>query len=164
GQDPDGAGGQIDVLTPFAASRTVARVNFQTQTTATPAGYSSDYGNAFSTTQRYGWEDLSGTPYARVGLGRERNLVTDKRFDTFMHMQAPSGSGDTTPGRWELVVPNGTYSVTIGVGDPGYTDSHDVLNVEGVQVLDFTPVPSTPQTIVTATVTVSDGRLTIDPS
>src|SRR5260370_31735725 len=39
GRDPDGAGGLIDVLTPqVPAGTSVARVNFQAQTTTTPGG------------------------------------------------------------------------------------------------------------------------------
>jgi glucose/arabinose dehydrogenase len=162
GRDPDGAGGLIDVLVP-QASTAVAKVNFQAQTTATPTGYVGDFGSAFDTTRGYGWEDLSGAPLSLVGNGRERTLASDKRLDTLIHMQAPAGGAVTTPGRWELVVPNGTYSVTIGVGDPGYFDSRDVLNAEGATIVDFTPTSATRQTIVTAGVTVADGRLTIDP-
>jgi glucose/arabinose dehydrogenase len=161
GRDPDGAGGLIDVLVPKPPTA-VAKVNFQAQATVTPAGYVADFGSAFDTTRGYGWEDLSGAPLSRVGLGRERNMVADKRLDTFVHMQAQAGSGMTAPGRWELVIPNGTYSLTLAVGDPGFFDSRHVINAEGVTILDFTPTSAVRQTTVTAPVTVSDGRLTID--
>jgi hypothetical protein len=166
GRDPDGAGGAIDVLTPVVTSQTVvAKINFQAQSTVTPTGYAADYGQAFDTTRGYGWESLTGGALSIVGNGRERNLVSDKRLDTFIHMQLPAGStGVSTPARWEMAVPNGSYTVTIAVGDPGYYDSHNVVNVEGNKVVDFTPTSGSRQTTVTAPVTVNDGRLTVDPS
>ena len=165
GRDPDGAGGQLDVLTPVVGPpANVASINFQPQTSATPSGYTSDYGLAFDATRGSGWEDLTGAPLARTDCPRQRNAVADLRLDTIMHMQAPAGSCTAPAGRYELVVPNGTYTITVGVGDPSYTDSHDVLNAEGAKIVDFTPTASLPQTIVSATVTVADGRLTIDPT
>ena len=43
-----------------------------------------------------------------VGNGRERNLTSDQKIDTFIHMQFTGSSGGVAkPARWEQVVPNG---------------------------------------------------------
>lgn len=140
------------------------KFNFQAESTATPAGYTGDYGQAFDATRGYGWETLTGTPLSLVGNGRERNTASDKRLDTFLCIQLPSSSpGVKTPGRWELVVPNGTYNLTVAVGDPGYFDSHYVIRAEGNVAIDFTPTSANRQKTVTVPVTITDGRLTLDP-
>ncbi len=140
-----------------------AKVNFQAQSSATPSGYSPDFGQAFDATRGYGWEDSTGAPMSLVGNGRERNLATDKRLDTIMQPQLKAGSaGVTTQGKWELAVSNGTYDVVLGVGDPGYSDSHDVINAEGVKIVDFIPTDAQRQTVVAAQAVVADGRLTLD--
>jgi hypothetical protein len=173
GNDPDGRGGQISLLSPNASTPTGPpadgsyKVNFQaTSTTATPAGYRADTGAAFApTTTGYGWENnATGAPMSISGNGRERNVAADKRLDTLMQMQAVAGAGITTPAKWEAVVPNGTYSVTVAVGDPSYTNSRHVLRLEGVVAVDFTPTSTTRSQTVTRTVSVTDGRLTVDPT
>ena len=76
---------------------------------------------------------------------------------------------NTTPGAWEIAVPNGTYQVTVAVGDPsaGSDPEFHTINVEGVTAISrFQPVgssgASTRQTSATVSVNVSDGRLTLD--
>ena len=111
----------------------------------------------------YGWVAQSnGAPLNLVGNGRERNVVTDKRMDTFMMPQSLPSSGIATVGAWKANVANGTYTVTIGSGDPSYIDSRNVINVEGVKIIDFTPTTAVPQQTATGTVTVSDGVLNVD--
>lgn len=176
GRDPDGVNGKISVLIPDTtppvdpgttepSGTPVLKVNFQAQTTVTPTGYSADFGQAFDSVRGYGWQSLStGDPLSLVGNGRERGVASDKRLDTFMAMQLTAGSsGITTPGKWEGVVPNGTYDVVIGVGDPSFNDSRHVIRAEGNVVVDFSP-GATSNRIVTVPVTVTDGRLTLDPT
>ncbi len=148
---------------PVSSGTTSFSVNFGPQGGTTPAGYVNDYGQAFDATRTYGWYDPFGTATSIVGNGRERNSNSDKRLDTFMHMQLPgSTSGVHVDGTWERTVANGTYDVTLGVGDPGYIDSHHVINLEGAKVLDFTPSSGNTNYITTARVTVGDGHLTVD--
>ena len=63
-------------------------------------------------------------------------------------MQPTAAQSPNGPGAWEYAVPNGTYTVTVGVGDPGFTDSVHRLQVEGqAAVAGFVPttaVPSAP--------------------
>jgi hypothetical protein len=62
---------------------------------------------------------------------------------------------------WEIAVPNGTYSVHLVAGDPTYFDIYYKLSVEGSVIIDGRSNTSMRWIEGTATVTVSDGRLTI---
>ena len=160
GAVPTGEGGKITLLSPHVTQpqAALARINFQSETAATPTGYNADYGLGFSTASGFGWEDAQGSPTSRVGEGRDRDVMSDQRRDTFVHM-ARNG---TPAGRWEIAVPNGTYSLTIGVGDPSFSDSHHVIRAEGTVAVDFTPTSTNRTQVVTTTVPVDDGRLTLD--
>jgi uncharacterized repeat protein (TIGR01451 family) len=153
------------------------RVNFQSETAPVPSGYFRDWGQAFGlrtgasqgTNQSYGWvleSDLT-TPLNLVGNGRDRNRTgIEQRLDTIVHMQLVMGTGITTPGAWEYAVPNGTYTVTVSVGDApgsgGVYDSQHSINVEGTQVLTRWQASAVQEyNAQTTTVTVTDGRLTI---
>ena len=163
-------------------------VNFQSPPAPVPVGYVRDSGEAYGARSganqgsglSYGWVvpgtstplDLSvggSTP----GNGRDRNLVADQRLDTLMHMQADdvtgSFNGTAIEGAWEIAVPNGTYDVTVAVGDPavGSDPERHRINIEGFNVIaHFLPSgaagAATRSMTATATLPVSDGRLTID--
>ncbi|WP_433362448.1 Ig-like domain-containing protein [Actinoplanes sp. CA-142083] len=154
------------------ASATAVKVNFSDQATAPPAGYLADYGQAFGARgngQTYGWVSLDeGTPLSLVGNGRNRgsSANSDVRLATLIHTQLPSGSaGVHTPGRWELAVPNGLYTVTAAVGDAGTAvDSVHYVSIEDQNaVAAFVPAAATKHAIATRTVTVADGKLTLSP-
>jgi autotransporter family porin len=67
------------------------------------------------------------------------------------------------PAAWELSVPNGSYVVTVSVGDEWSSDSTHRIRVEGqVAIAGFVPTSTTHFAEATRTVSVSDGRLTID--
>ena len=174
----DGSGNTANSSVSFTIATTAptsAHVNFSTQTSATPSGYTKDYGLAFDATVGSGWENAAdGTPAALVGNGRERNSANspDKRYDTFLQLQQTTAAygGVTTPGQWEYALANGDYNVTVAVGDPSNTDSTDVVTAEpgtanAVVLVDhFKPVAGTLFQTVTKRVTVSDGRLTLSPT
>jgi hypothetical protein len=66
-------------------------------------------------------------------------------------------------GKWEALVVNGKYSVTVSVGDGAYTDSRHYINVEGTAaIVNFAPTSTTRFRSATVTVTVTDGKLTVD--
>ena len=74
------------------------------------------------------------SPLSLVGNGRNRNNPPDSvgqadlRLATFVHMQYTGTSGVTAPGAWEIAVPNGTYTVAVGVGDESFVDSvHQIM-------------------------------------
>ena len=157
--------------TPQAVSPDVDRaINFQPAGAPVPSGYTADTGAAYSSATGQGWiredsVDTTHTPLDVTPNSRDRNLVSDQRQDTFIHMQflnAPAGNV-STPAAWELAVPPGGYTVTVSVGDAGYFDSTHRINIEGqVAIAGFTPVSADRFLTATRTVNVSDGRLTID--
>ncbi len=175
-------------VTPNLASAFAQKVNFQSAAAPVPAGYLRDYGQAFGARTgadqgsglSFGWLsqagrqplDLSVGGTTNVGNGRDRDLETDQRLDTFMHMQAedvPNFNGTVANGVWEIAVPDGQYAVTVAVGDgAANTDpERHRLNVEGTTAIaGFVPTgaagTATHHATATVTVTVSDGRLTLD--
>ena len=86
------------------------------------------------------------------GADRNLSLSPDQRYDTLEQF---------TTQKWEIAVPNGTYSVHIVAGDPGYIDSVYKINAENVTVVSGTPTSGQHWFDATATVTVSDGQLTL---
>ena len=137
-------------------SRFAAKVNFQPAGSPVPAGYLPDTGAVFglrTNGDRYGWNADN------AAQTRDRNMANspDQRYDTLTHLQKPVNPNAV----WEILVPNGTYTVRVVAGDPGYFDSVFRLNVEGVLTVSGTPTSSTRWLEGTSTVTVSDGRLTV---
>jgi hypothetical protein len=99
----------------------------------------------------YGWNaDCSATM-------RDRNASNspDQRYDTLVQMQL---GGTYT---WEIAVPNGTYQVHIVAGDPSYYGNTININAEGVLAVTGSTTSTTRWIQGTATVSVSDGKLTI---
>jgi hypothetical protein len=133
---------------------TTIKVNFQTTTSPTPAGFLADNGAVFGSRgngQSYGWNS-SASSFAR---DRNAGNAADQQHDTLIHTQL---FGART---WELAVPNGSYSVHIVAGDPSFTDSVYKFNVEGQLALSGTPTSANHWIDASKTVMVSDGRLTI---
>ena len=85
-----------------AAAATPVNVNFQPAGAPVPSGYVVDSGAAYSDTRGYGWVTQASLPSAtHVPLDltpntRDRNLETDQRLDTLIHMQYPPASSSTT--------------------------------------------------------------------
>ncbi len=175
-------------LTPTDAAPAAisARIDFQDATSTPAANYIADWGQSFGlrtaanqgTGNTYGWVGLaSNQPLDMVGNGRNRNVVQpgnttpvnqpDLRLATFMHMQlgAATNGGTITPGKWEMSVPNGAYTVTVAVGDAAAAvDSSNWINVENQNsIAAFVPTSTNKFATVTRQVYVSDGRLTITP-
>jgi hypothetical protein len=135
------------------------------------SGDTLDSGQAYAVARGRGWiRQSSLTSIGRVALDLSDNTrarsTSQKRVDSFIHMQFPSGSrgsGSTIAGAWELAVPAGTYAVSVTVGDVAYYDSKNVINVENTKVVNkFIGSRGTPLTTATTTVLVIDGKLTID--
>ncbi len=131
-------------------------INFQPELAGVPSGYLADTsevfgdrGNGFS----YGWT----TAFDRT---RERNTDPDQRLDTLNHTQ---WNNDNYV--WEIELPNGNYDVSITGGDPDWDNSFiEFVAEEGTanEVILASGDPSGVNFISgSATVTVSDGRLTI---
>ena len=147
----------------------VVRFNFGTEGATAPARYTLDFGEAFDDSRGYGWVQQSDltSPIDLVPNGRDRRLSIDPLQDTFIHMQFPANNPNSTavktPAAWQYNIDNGTYRVTVGVGDSAFFDSNNTINAEGINLVSgFVPEPNNSFQIATETVTVDDGQLTID--
>ena len=151
------------------------KINFQPATSAMPAGYLKDLGEAYNDTRGYGWvredslSNTTATPLDITPNSRDRNQSgIDSRLNTFLHMQYPPSSSDAravrTPAAWEFALPNGVYNVSVGVGDAGTsTGSSHQINIEGqLAIPGFVPTARQKFSVATLLTRVSDGKLTID--
>ncbi|WP_234998789.1 malectin domain-containing carbohydrate-binding protein [Demequina sp. NBRC 110057] len=179
----------VKPVTDTGSGSDAIRVDFTTAAGDLAPGYIRDYGQAFGPRTgadqgsglTYGWKDVTTEDDLDIsvggttpGNGRDRGTSqSDMRLDSIMHMQPESipatFNGTKADAYWEIQVPNGEYSVTVGAGDPAVNsdpESH-VINAEGVNVIAaFTPTgvagSDTHHRIATRTVEVTDGHLTID--
>jgi len=127
---------------------TGAKINFQSGSTAPPAGWIIDSGSTRAARNGlfYGWDGSQG------GLNRTENASTI--LNTLMRMGAGA--------RWQMSVPNGTYQVKATLGDAAAATSGMILNVEGVNYLDRGTLPANQFFDITDIVTVTDGWLSVD--
>lgn len=151
-----------------AAVTPVTKVNFQPAGSAVPAGYVADAGAAFDAIRGYGWVRRgTGEPLDLTRNTRDRvRSGVDARLNTVIHLQygdVGGTAGVLTEGAWEQTVPNGTYQVTLSVGDQPAYDSRHTVRVEGVTAVDgFVSTAATEFRLATVAVVVGDGRLTVD--
>lgn len=135
----------VTVSATFSAS-----VNFQVAGKTAPVGYFADTGDVYASRGNgltYGW-NISHTAYTRESL-----LIIDRRLATLCRFR----SG----GIWEIAVPNGTYNVTVAIGD-GEQPSVHTINAEGTAFWNAQSLAAGQFVNRTLAVTVSDGRLTIN--
>ncbi|MFJ6027578.1 malectin domain-containing carbohydrate-binding protein [Pseudarthrobacter sp. NPDC092424] len=146
-----------------------AKYNFTLPSAVTPTGWIADYGGMYDG-DGYGWF-VNGTPTDRTLEARNRPSATpgitypagDPLLQSLVQMQTASKGG--TDGIWQRAIPNGTYEVTASVGDSGYLDSVHALKVEETQLIaPFTPTGTSPFASGTASVDVTDGKLTLTPT
>lgn len=132
-------------VTPFA------KINFQRAQDTVPSGFLADTGAVFGDRGNgfsYGWNANN------AGQARNRG-GSPPEFVTFNHMQL---NGTFT---WEIAVPEGDYQVRVVAGDPNHFDSTYRIDVEGLVVVDGTPSSAERWIEGEATVSVTDGRLTV---
>jgi len=143
--EAQGSGGRGFEAVSFTAGS--LRVNFQPGTAPVPDGYVADQGDAFGDRGNglsYGW---SSDHSAET---RQRN--NEPVSGTFCHFLDSQ--------RWEVALPDGDYRITLQVGDASY-GSDNVIRVEGVVVCRHLELNQSTRTL-TKTVSLKDGRLTID--
>lgn len=151
----------------------LVQINFGRATSATPNGYILDSGAGFNDGRGYGWVTESSlgsgnpTPIDISVNARDRDIISNQLRDTLIHLQYPddieNNSAVRTPAAWEYALANGTYRVRVSVGDPVFSDSRHVINLEGVNVIsDFVPTGNQLFTEATQLIQVNDGRLTLD--
>lgn len=136
--------------TPPPASTTSYAINFQPASAPIPAGFTSDSGEIYDAGRGYGWTVSAGTEGTR---DRNNSASPDQSYDTLIMVDAS--------GKWEIELANGTYVVTICVGDPYWQNTTNVIQAEGIQIVNDTIDSNNIWFEKTGTVTVSDGRLTL---
>lgn len=123
-------------------------INFQPADAEVPTGFTADSGSIFNYTLGYGWQTV-------VDETRDRNSSSsvDQSYDTIIHVD----SADV----WEIDLPNGSYSVTVTVGDALWPNVTNYVQAESIPIIE-NGVLSTDQPWIeeTATVTISDGSMT----
>ena len=125
-------------------------VNFQIDEASPVPRYLPDIGAVYGVRPSglsYGWSTN------HMDVSRERSVNPDQRLDTLIHFKAGAS--------WEFGLPNGAYEVTASIGDPQVASTH-TLNVEGVNYWNALPLAANVFGTKTMTVTVSDGRLTLN--
>ena len=155
----------------------IINVNFGTESSSLPSDeFILDFGSGYNVNRGFGWiteasiDDSNPIPIDISTNTRDRDLIDEQSTDTLIHLQYPDGLTGTRPARsnqtpsaWEYDLENGTYQITVSVGDPEFTDSNHVINLEGESVISgFVPTEDELFTEVTTTVEVTDGRLTLD--
>jgi pectate lyase len=151
--------------TSAAAADNTVRINFQTKHSQTPDGFLADNGDVYGERgngQTYGWNR------GKTGSARDYSLLEpDRKLATLNQL----GKGDI----WEIAVPDGTYEVTVGIGDIKFPDeikgkllllAEDATIFENKEVNGrWQHVKPKGQTYASNTVQVDvqDGKLTLDP-
>lgn len=125
-------------------------VNFQPPANYPPSGYTADRGKAFSWQGplEYGWNADNSRNTV------DRKTSAEDRLDTFAYL-------DRGASKWEVKVPNGQYQVNLTAGDASSTNAYYSLKVEGTEVLRGAPTSANRWLNRSATVNVTDGRLTV---
>jgi pectate lyase len=141
----------IMLVPELAAAQTVdsVKVNFQPATSLVPAGYIVDLGALFGSqgSYTYGW-NINHTDVVRA-----RGVNATPLLDTLVHVHAG--------GVWELVLANGDYNVTVGIGDASFASIH-TINVEGNVYWNALALSAGQFVNKTVQVSVSDSRLTLN--
>jgi hypothetical protein len=162
-----------------------AQIDNQPGWASTEASYVADSGAAYDDTRGYGWvrqDSLGNATHTPLDLTKnafDRDPFNSDRYpqrqDTGVFMQYPANGSNPrlvkTPGAFEVAVPCGVYQVTVSVGDsawssfktkPGEVSTHRI-NVEGQNLIaGFTPTDQNKFATAADTISVCDGRLTID--
>jgi hypothetical protein len=125
-------------------------VDFVPASASVVSGYQRDGGSVYGSRGNgftYGWN------VSHTDTVFDRNKTSNQIVDTSI--------GIKTGGKWEVAVPNGTYSVLVGVGDSSISTTNTV-RVEGTTALSAVKLNANTYTTKTVTVTVTDGKITID--
>ncbi|MEZ6128233.1 MAG: FAD-dependent oxidoreductase [Planctomycetaceae bacterium] len=121
--------------------------NFAAANVPLADGFQRDTGLPFSETKGHGWKrDISAN-------ARHRHRVPETYRDAFLFTR----SEDT----WECEVPNGTWQVTVCVGDSDHEQPEQNVTVEGRLLIQNVPTQAGGFHEASTSVTVRDGRLTV---
>ncbi|WP_248930455.1 fibronectin type III domain-containing protein [Paenibacillus hamazuiensis] len=125
------------------------KIHFQPPASQVPAGDIADYGQVYGSRNgfTYGWNI-------------DHTDVT-VRSSTYQDAMLDSSVWPHRGGVWEIALENGSYDVTVSVGDAVY-GSTNTVNVEGVGIWSGAVLGGGLHLQQTKTIQVSDGKLTVD--
>ncbi|MDA0282600.1 MAG: FAD-dependent oxidoreductase [Planctomycetota bacterium] len=125
----------------------IRKFNFTGKGSKAVAGFETDSGLAFDQARGFGWaQDISQNH-------RRRGVYPEDVRDTFLFTR------DTA--KWECRVQNGKWLVTVCNGDSGHEQTGHRVTIEGVAAVQNVSTPAGHFVETTATVDVTDERLTI---
>jgi hypothetical protein len=143
-----------------AAAATSGAYDFGPKKARPAHGYRAEHGAGWSATRGFGWirrSDAGSAAGTAVNVSRyahRRRGIADRRLRTFIRVRRFA---------WQVRVPNGTYRVTVGVGDGTRAKARNVIRAEGQAVVAaFRPGKKRRFAIAGRDVMVADGHLTID--
>ncbi|MDR6553472.1 fibronectin type III domain-containing protein [Paenibacillus qinlingensis] len=123
-------------------------INFQNDTATTPSGFIADYGNVYGSRNglAYGWnQDQTNNTVVR-------QTYQGEVVDSFIQ----ASNQDI----WEIALENGSYDVSVTVGDAVYS-STNTFYIEGVSVSENVYIQPGAHSAFDKNVTVNDGKLTL---
>ncbi|MGD9853168.1 MAG: hypothetical protein AB7T38_18115, partial [Nitrospirales bacterium] len=123
-------------------------VNFQPSTSEAPSGFKKDDGSLFNNERGYGWSQLLN--------GVQRSAGATQASNTWV------GAFNWKPATWNMTLPNGTYFLTMVLGDSERAKGPHWLAVEGLQLTkQVNTNPGEYLTIVDYPVEVKDNTLSL---
>ncbi len=140
--------------------------NFQPADSPTPEGFTPDSGAPYNPTTGYGWTALDG----RNRQCGDRGELGDPELDTFCHAttryELRNGTWTTidSPATWKADLPNGTYEITVTVGESLYHWSsirHSVQIENTPLITSATTTTTNPFITATTTIEITDGALDV---
>ena len=140
------------------------KINFQPAGAEVPSTYVADSGEAYSSERGYGWHAADGTTRQCT----DRNADAVQRIDTFCHatMRYDTDGVYWTPiwsaATWSADLANGTYDVSITVGDTGYNHPDIVASTQANGVSFHNQVRTTAESrtnTITQRITITDTKL-----
>ena len=142
--DQDGLPDRVSSLT----SKPARQFNFCGRGSKTTKGYEHDNGRSFDAKRGFGWaQDISGN-------NRQRSIYPETIRDTFLFTRNFA--------KWQCQIPNGTWLVTVCNGDSGHEQTGHQVSFEGKAVVQNVPTAAGHFAETTATIVVTDGRLTME--
>lgn len=126
-------------------------INFQPANAEVAAGYQVDSGESYSDALGYGWT----VPSYEIFVDRNAATAPDQTYDTVVNVYSDA--------IWEAAVPEGTYTVSVLVGDPTYPYAVNSVQLEGIDFIKAETTSLNEPFFIerTGTVPVTDGKLTM---
>ncbi len=138
-----------DGIVEFARSPApVKRFNFTPLGSDSCEGFTNDYGHAFSDAAGQGWRE------AIEKNSRRRGALPEDYRDTFLFTRDSAS--------WECEIDNGSWQVTVCVGDAAHEQIGQRVTVEGVPAIVNETTAAGRFLEATVSVEVKDGRLTME--